>query len=75
MGGASTEIAFKVDHVDESDPFYTRELLFNYSHPVYARSYLCYGHVESRARFLGHLMVRGWMSYGRGTEVREGVWS
>lgn len=58
MGGASTEIAFKADRQDESDPFYTNEVLFNHNHSVYARSYLCYGHIESYARFLGHLMSK-----------------
>ena len=56
MGGASTEIAFKVNKSHLSEPFYTNEVLFNRTYPVYARSYLCYGHIEAAARFLGHLV-------------------
>jgi len=57
MGGASTEIAFKLNEAANlSVPFHTNEVLFNHTYPVYARSYLCYGHVEAEARFLGHLV-------------------
>lgn len=56
MGGASTEIAFKATPESASEPFYTKEVLFDKAHSIYARSYLCYGHVEAWARFLGHLV-------------------
>lgn len=71
MGGASTEIAFQADKPENStDPFYTNEVLFNRTHSIYARSYLCHGHVEAHTRFLGYLYHD--QVSGRGNEGRCG---
>ncbi len=56
MGGASTEIAFEVNPTATNSSYYVKEKIFNESHSIYARSYLCYGHKEAHGRFLSHLI-------------------
>ena len=56
MGGASTEIAFQHSSSDPSDqPYQTSVRLFDKTHSLYARSYLCYGLNEARLRLLANL--------------------
>lgn len=55
MGGASVEIAFSVPPDFDSD-YYVTEMLMGKSEHLYARSYLCYGFKEARARYLAHLV-------------------
>ena len=58
MGGASTEIAFKVSENTSRSSFSLNEVLFGKTFHLYARSYLCYGHNEAHHRFLGHLIAK-----------------
>ena len=56
MGGASTEIAFSVANDASGSEYHLNELLADTPHRIYARSYLCYGYYEARARFLAQLV-------------------
>ena len=68
LGGASVEIAFEPHNETIHHPveYMSREVLFNNTYNLYARSYLCYGHNEAQSRFLASLVqvrLRLWTSF------------
>lgn len=56
MGGASAEIAFSALPGPNASRYYVTERLLRKEEHLYARSYLCYGHMEAKGRFLAHLL-------------------
>ena len=55
MGGASAQIAFHAPSTIRSE-YQATEKLFGKSYAIYARSYLCFGAVEAKRRYLAYLL-------------------
>ena len=56
LGGASAEISFEVYDSSTSSVYKSSEKLFDRTHNIFARSFLCYGENEAYTRFLAYLV-------------------